>query len=298
MSLSREQRTGVLIAIGIVLLVLVGLAVRLAGEAAALHYTLQFEDAKGLVAGDKVVLNGLVIGEVKRVELSPSATGVLVRVKIEPQYTDNVRSDSTAIITGIAFPNVSGQMVVEILNPENVKLVPAMRDDTIVDGVDGKVDKKIWQMKQKLGDVPEKVGEAKDALLEKGGHLREKASDLSKAALENSKEIAHELGELKDDPRVRQALAALADFLREMKERGWQGVHQLKEKWPTILENIGPVLEELQRVGAESVIEKIRGVVRDVERTLELYERLFVENERQQNAPSNATESTSPTSVR
>jgi len=110
-----------LVLMALVLLAIVGLAVLKSGGT---EFTIRFKDAKALGPGDKVVLDGFVVGEVKRVELAAPGQ-VDVGVRIDKKYASMVLQGATAMIASPSFPNVSGQRVVEIHNPAD-KNAPAL----------------------------------------------------------------------------------------------------------------------------------------------------------------------------
>jgi len=65
---------------------------------AGLSFTIQYDDGAGLSAGSPVVHRGLPIGKVTRISI-PDTGGMLdVRVKIQPEYADLVRTGSTFLL--------------------------------------------------------------------------------------------------------------------------------------------------------------------------------------------------------
>ncbi len=249
--MNRERKIGWGILAAAALAAVIAVGMFLAHESASLYFTLVFDDAKGLQAGDRVQLNGVDIGVVKVVQLhTDPSPRVDVRVKIEPEHAEKVRADATAIISSTSFPNVSGQKVVEIHNSETQPPAPPMQDDAVVYGQNGALGLQAWKLKQSLSS-------GADSLMKQVGALGEQAA-----------ELAAELSEMATSPQVQEAIGELRGFLATMKEEGKQALAELEAKWPELKRQIEPVLNELRDFGREYIAEQIRALIEEIERTL------------------------------
>lgn len=270
---SRELRAGLVIAGGLAVVALVVLAIALAAQTRALTYTLYFDDARGLKTGDRVMLGGVSIGVVKEIRLQTQPTRIDVDVRINPKYADKVLLGSTAKIKDRSWPNVSGQMIVEILNPPGDEPSPPMEKDAEIPGLNSVGDEVKWKIKHKFSDLPGNFLEMREAIAEKTG-------DFKRSLGEKAGDLKTQYEAVKNDPRVIAAIEKLMAFLDEMKEKGVAGARQLKEKWPAIKEQMGPAYEVLKQYGADRLKIRLERMVEDVDRTLDLWETLLEQGEK------------------
>lgn len=94
-------KVGVFVAIG-VLLIMVSIAL-LGGPTSFLTknyvYSIKFNSAEGVIPGAKVVLAGIQVGVVSKVEYSPTDRVVTVEISVPKDYTGWIKSDSYAELT-------------------------------------------------------------------------------------------------------------------------------------------------------------------------------------------------------
>lgn len=257
--MNRERRIGAgLLAAAVFIILAVG-AVFVSRESRALYYTVVFKDAKGLQPGDRVEMSGVNIGVVKWVELKTAPNQINVRLKIDPQYAEQVRLNSTAVIRDVSFPNVSGQRVVEVVNADGTPGPPLPRN-SIVRGVGGPLDLQLWKMRGKMEGS--------------GGAMARRLEALSATA----KEMTEQVKQFAASPQVREAIQTLRAYMLEMVDKGRSGVAYLQEQWPKVKEKVMPVLRDLEMVGKKHVAEELQQMVRQIETTLDEWKRDAREN--------------------
>jgi ABC-type transporter Mla subunit MlaD len=252
--MTRERRIGLTIVVSGVFLLLVAVAVYMAHETRSLYYTIIFKDAQGIRAGDRVQMGGVDIGVVKWVQLHSRPVTVDVRVKVSPEHAPKVRADSTAIIRGVSFPNVSGQRVIEVINSGSEPPSPALSKDSVVYGMNGLLELEVWKLKQKL----------------QGG---KGVSETLGAWADNMKNLSRAIQELAASPRVKQAVQDLQAFLGKMRDKGRDAIDQLKAEWPKIKEELRPAMKELQDFGRDYLAEQIRQIMDQIDQTLKSWTR-------------------------
>lgn len=301
--MNKERRIGLgLLATGVIGILIVIAIVAIAGGG-ALQYTIVFDDAKGLQAGDKVQINGVDVGTVKSVKLVNNER-VDVVVKIAPDQAARVRSDSSAFIANVSLPNVSGQKVVEILNPTG-EPAPQMKRDSEIKGVDSLLDLQMWKIKHKLGDaadkLSEKIGDAAQSLKENTvparQKLRESGEQLAAAVREKSgewsaklKDVGGQIEKGVSDPQVREMFQQiknkLDEFIGSIREKGAVAVDELLQQWKTLKPQIESMLEQLKELGQKYVVETFRQVMNEIEQVLDR----FREEPKQPEAQSSPTQ--------
>lgn len=271
--MQRERQIGLAVAVAGVLIVLFVLGIVLAHRARSLQYTVIFEDAQNLQAGDKVMLSGVQIGVVKYLQLHTHPSRVDVRLQIDPKHAEKVRADSTAIIRDIAFPNVSGQKIVEVINTEGDPSAPPMQDDMIIYGTDGLLELQAWKLKQKFT----MDSEGWQRTTERIGEQVEKLGD--------------EIQQFQTSPQVKQTITKLNEFLKTLREQGRQSIDELNQQWPALKKEIEPMMRELQDFGREYLVKQIQRIVEEIERTLEELRRMVPERPQEpQPSPAPAPE--------
>jgi ABC-type transporter Mla subunit MlaD len=254
--MKRERKWGWGVIAALVLAGALAAGLYLAQEAAALKYTILFKEAKNLKVGDRVQMSGVDIGAVQYLELHTAPPRVDVRVRIDPKHARQVRSDSTAIIkSSTGMVNVSGQMVVEIVNPSTDAPAEPMRPDATIEGMNGVIDLKTWELKNKFSG---------------SGETWSRRLEVARDSLSNRME---EVKELTASPQVREVFAKLRDFLDEMRKKGADAADQLAERWPQLKEEIAPALKELAEQGREYIAQQIRQIMDQIEETLNEWRR-------------------------
>lgn len=233
----RKSFSGLLITLLILLLILGGLLLFARWQSRGLDYTLHFEDAKGLRAGDPVMLSGVQIGEVKGVELA-GERDVRVKVRVDDEHAEKVLAGSTAVISNPAFPNVSGQKVVEIHNPA-VAEEGALPEGAEITGREGLVDLKAWQIEQRLQNL--------------GGEL----SEQSRSMAEKISVMAEEMKDIPESPEVREAIDKLDQMSRDLSERGRDTWDRLSDQWEDLSRDLSPILENWSRTGRDRARETL-----------------------------------------
>lgn len=249
--MSRERRIGVTLLGAGLLIALTALAIYLAHETSTLRYTVIFNDAKGIRPGDRVQMNGVDIGVVQWRKLQNSQPPqVDVRLKIDPEYAGQIRANSTAIVRDVAFPNVSGQRVIEVVNADVAPPAPPLPNDAIVYGVNGSLELQMWKLKHQFRN-------AGDAAAQTIGVLAE-----------NIHKLGDTIGQIAASPKTQQVIRDLQGFLKEMNEQGRQAAAELKRRWPDLERKLQPVLRELHDFGHNYLAEQIRQIMAQIEQTL------------------------------
>jgi paraquat-inducible protein B len=255
--MNRERRIGLWIVAAGVMIALFVIGIILAGDVGSLKYTIVFDDAKDLKKGDRVQIGGVDIGVVQDVHLHTMPTRVDVRVKIDPEHADKVRADATAIIESGSLINVSGQKIVRIVNSEVTPPYEPMKNDAVVEGMDGVIELKAWQLKKTFEG-------SKEAWVRRVDMVRE--------GLKNSME---EIKEFQADPRVKEVLEQLGDFLARMRKGGADAVKELLAEWEPLKEKLQPVLENLREFGRQYIVDQIKRIVEQVDQTLQEWRKLL-----------------------
>ncbi|MCE5230500.1 MlaD family protein [bacterium] len=285
--MNQDRRIGLgLLATGVVG-VLIVLMIVIAGRASALGYTIVFEDAKGLQRGDKVQLNGVDVGTVKSVTLvSSQPPRVEVVVRIDADQAEKIRSDSTAFISNVSLPNVSGQKVVEILNPTGGVAV-TMKDGAEIRGMNSLIDLQLWKVKHKLGDAAAKISqelsEVKETVKKEAGpagqRLREKGAQIADTLREKSaqwsskiKDAGKQLKEGANDPKVRdlytQVMDKLNQFIQLMREKGVSAFNEVQQRWQELKPEIIKLLDQLKELNQKYVVDTFKQVMAEIEQQL------------------------------
>jgi ABC-type transporter Mla subunit MlaD len=249
--MTRERRVGLTLLVAGIFIALIAVAVVVSRETKTLYYTISFKDAKGVQDGDRVQMTGVDIGVVKWHRLNSPPTTVDVRVKIFPEHAEKVRVGSTAIIRDVSFPNVSGQRVIEIVNPDVEPLPPPLPKDSTVYGMNSSIELELWKFKH---------------LLRGAG---DGASQIISALAENMKNLSETVRDIATSPEVQKAMADLQDFLKKMNQRGREAADELRLEWPRIQQELQPALKELQEFGRVYVVDQIRQMMAQIQKTLD-----------------------------
>lgn len=254
--MTRERRIGLMLLGAVGVIVLLVAAIVIARETRTLYYTMVFDDARGIREGDRVVLNGVDVGEVKWVRLYTQPNSVDVRLKVYPKFREEVKVGSTGIIRSVSFPNVSGQQVVEVINPESDTPQPPLPKDATVYGQDGKMELELWKLKHKLRGASDDI------------------SSLIGALADNVRELSKTVQQVATSPQVQAAVADLKAFMIKMQEQGRAAVGELQREWPAIRKELEPAMKELHDFGRDYLANQLRQMMGEIERTLREWQRL------------------------
>jgi phospholipid/cholesterol/gamma-HCH transport system substrate-binding protein len=119
----KELKVGIFVSLGIGLLMA---AILVLGSAenflsSTAHYTVHLGNTDGLIIGAKVVLNGVNIGTVDRIEFDNQAHDILIRLNVSSDSSDWIRQDS---IAEIATQGLLGDKYISISagSPDRPKL--------------------------------------------------------------------------------------------------------------------------------------------------------------------------------
>ncbi len=253
--MSRERRVGLTILTIILLLLVAVAAVFLSRELQSLRYTIVFKDAKGIQTGDRVMLNGVDIGEVKTVTLFMEPARVDVTLKVKAEHANKVRSDSTAVINSLSTINVSGQKVVEIINPPTNKPAPPMAKKGVIEGKNGMMELQLWKLRFTLVDGAQILSGKLDGLAE------------------NLQQLQEELTTLATSPEAKEAMAKLREFAGVMAQQGKAALVQLQEEWPKLQAELQPLLKELEKFDHDSLTRQLRQMMEQIDETLKQWEK-------------------------
>ncbi len=225
-------------------------------------YSVVFGKGKNLKAGDRVQLNGIDIGEVRGVELDRSGEKVTVEIKVHAAHKNKVLADSTAYIANMTFPNVSGQMVVEIYNSPAGG--PPMEAGSVIQGKDSPLELKAWQLRGKLSQWGEEL-EAARRELSRGP---EAEAEAPRVVEPSPKDLAERSapGAGRDTAEV---VAKLTRFLRELGRVTADQLDRVLEEWKRLRAEVGPLIERMREAGREVVVERLKKLIEEIERTLQ-----------------------------
>jgi len=268
--MTRERKTGIYILVSGLLLLLIAMFAFIAHRANTLYFTIVFEDASGLKAGDSVQISGVDIGVVKWVELVESGR-VEVRVEINPEHTELVRQGDTAIISNVSFPNVSAQKTLELINSNSRPRMPVMNSNETIKGMNSRLELITWKTKRKIGGDRIRTGNATGLLIDKIKIYMNSIKDLSGL------------------PEYRESLKNLTGFIEMMKEEGIAAFDDLKDEWPALKESFQPVLRDLKEYGQGHLVGEIKKVMGNIERTLDSWEENLDGIEKHQDSSTSKT---------
>jgi ABC-type transporter Mla subunit MlaD len=249
--MNRERRIGLGVLAAVALVALLVSGVLIAREARNLRFTVVFKDARDLKAGDRVQISGVDVGVVREVILHTQPTRIDVKVRVDAEHAEKVRADATARIGSTAFPNVSGQKVLEIVNSETDPPYPPMEQDAVIEGMDNAIQLGAWQVKKKFEGSKETWVRRLDL-----------ARDGVKRAMEDVKE-------LRENPELKGALEQLQGFLKKMRDGGKDKIDQLMEEWGPLKERVMPMLKQLNEMGRKYLSDQLQQIMKQIEETLE-----------------------------
>jgi ABC-type transporter Mla subunit MlaD len=254
----RKAFTGLMLALAILALILIGVVLLARWQSRGLDFAIRFEDAKSLAAGGKVTLSGVPIGEVRSVTLV-GEDEVLVGVRVEDQHAELVKEGATAVIASPTFPNVSGQKVVEIHNPLDPQSGP-LAEGARIEGQDGLVAIKAWEIKQKLRG------------------LGEGASGTVRSMAEKMSLLLEELKDIPESPEIEAALEKMSRLADDLAVKGKEGLAALGAEWEELRTLIGPLLVVLKEKSKDRAIQALAAALKLIEsKTGPLRERLAAE---------------------
>ncbi len=283
MKLNPEQKAGAIFAAaaaGIVILIIIVLS---AQASRGLRYNVVFGEGKGVQVGDRVRLNGIDIGEVDAVKLGGGGENVTVRLKIAPEHREKILAGSTAYIASNTFPNVSGQMVVEIHNGSEPSGV--MKPGTMIQGKDSLLELKAWQLKgqvskwsEAMSQASKDFGEGAEKLTEGARKaLEEMAEGVKKSLQEGASEEATPPA-VTDSPTTptaaptpdfRKMADQMADFMKDMGKSGGKKMDELAKQWDSLKKDLAPKLEEMKKNGGEFLDRQLRTLQEEIEKQME-----------------------------
>ncbi len=265
--MTKERKAGAYILVSGLLLFLIGMIAFIAHNANTLHITIVFKDAKGLKAGDSVQISGVDIGVVKWVELVQSGK-VEVKVEIHPEHTELVRQGDTAIISNVVFPNVSGQKILELINSYSSPRMPGMKSNETIKGMNSRLELVAWKTRGKIG-----------------GGMIEKDKETG-PLVRKIKNFMNSVKDLSILPEHREFLKKLAAFIDTMKEEGAGALGDLRKEWPALKESFQPVFRELKEYGQGQLVEEIKNLMHNIDRTLDMWEKYLDEVGNHQDSPT------------
>lgn len=270
MASARISR-GNLIFVSLVLLGVAALvAIVLIDRPTGLQYTVMFEDADNLPVGAPVRMQGIQIGEVTGVRLSDRQPGMVeVDLKIHAPHRRRIHEAPNTSARIKKDSMVLGQPYVEVLNRGD--LGAGLQAGSVVQGVDGWTQEKLWLAGGAMGEAYEKaltVGrEHLDRLEEwatEGEGARKKEEVL--AYLQSLEEAAGTRA-----GAARERLSAAMERGRELwrglrEEKAPEAAEQVRQSLEALLEQ-GESLEEGAREQLERLLEEIDAEAADEETT-------------------------------
>jgi len=180
--------------------------------------TLKAPDGIGLASGDKVILQGVQVGEVRRLEFD-DAGGVIVRLKVYPVHRNQIRVGTRALLVP---PVVMGSPSVKLLPGEGEALpddsvLVAERESSPLEGV-GRIGASLEQTFERVNarlDQMEGILAGAQEMIDTARSLRPDIEQ-SSAALRRS--IAHVEKTMENLPGIAARSEALLDDARRVLE--------------------------------------------------------------------------------
>lgn len=243
-----------------------------------LKYVVTFKDARGLRPGDLVAMNGVNIGKVDSIELGAQGEQIRIIVRIDNESREQVRANSTAVISSADYPDITGVKFLDLHN--SIKPSPAMPPNAVVRGKEGGVQLKAWQLREKgsvvlqrlkasTAELREKAAAVAEIAKEKGLELNEKFSEeMGKSIRKFAEDIAPRIAEELDREQIAALAGRVAELLRSAGEAGAENIDGLVHEWAEIRREAGPIINKLLEIGEGTLAESLLVVLRSVERRI------------------------------
>ncbi len=198
----RESRVGALILVAFVILIVgifsVGQHQKVFGE--KVQYKILFHSVKGLNQGDAVMLNGVDVGYVERIQFPEdlSKQSIEVTIRVQKKVQDRIREDSEAQIGSLSlvttrFVSLSmGSAASPVLPPGSyIRPARAVGYEDVLNSSDVVIEK-VGNITGDLQKIVANISEGKGLL----GNLITQPNPEFKETLSNLKRTSHDLQEL------------------------------------------------------------------------------------------------------
>jgi len=212
---TQEIKVGIFVFSGLAFLIM---AIFLLGDIENIFrrstpYTAYFQNADGLLSGAKVELNGLKVGIVDKVALTPNENKIKVDISIENQYTQWVRADSK---TSLLTQGVLGDKYVSITagTYENAELKSGSTIETLET-------KQLSEFFSDSGDVIESMKKIASSLerllltLEKDKRMERIFEGLAKTS-QNLSEATASLNKEMSEIKIKESVSHLNSILKKI----------------------------------------------------------------------------------
>jgi hypothetical protein len=211
------------------------------------------------------------IGVVDDVRLEDSGDRVSVVLKIDPKHAPKIRERSTALIAGNNFPNVSGQMVVEVVNsPIDSPPLPA---GSVLKGQEGRLDLIAFlgaeEARKAGGAAREKAREALEGARDVAGRVAERTREVAGGVAERTREMAGGVRDLGPDEESISMLGKVRDFMGETASRGGAALDTVIEKWAILRGEMKVLIDKLVAAGKTVMADQFGRLMGEVDQMLE-----------------------------
>jgi len=221
----------------------------LLAQATGVDFSVRFQNAKGLNPGDKVLLNGVEVGQVKAVRLTD--TGVEVAAHLESDFAAQVRADSRAVVKGSGM-NPFGDKSLELLPPSNNDPAQPIRSGMMLDGIENEVERGAWQ----LGQVLSEGSKIFSQQLEELGRAFE--------------DVSRQFEDLGNSPEVQKLKQDMDHFVNRVEHSTDKAQRQATERdWPELRARMEAQARDLEAKGRAAAAEKLRQAREQLDKTMQ-----------------------------
>lgn len=231
-------------------LMLVGAGIYiLLNRATGVDFNVQFRSAKGLNPGNKVLLNGIEVGQVHAVKLT--GEGVEVAAHLEPEFVSQVRGDARVAVKGKGL-NPFGEPTLEIIPPTSDTPAPPIRSGAMLEGLDSDIERGAWQIGQMLSEGSKMLSRELEAL----GHSVE--------------EISQQFQDLGNSPELKKLQGDVQQFVNKLEQSGDKVQREsTKKDWPQLRSRLEAEARELEARGKQAGAEKLRQLREKMDQTMQ-----------------------------
>jgi ABC-type transporter Mla subunit MlaD len=232
-------------------LLLFGIGWLLLGGAPGVSFAVDFNDARGLRAGDKVLLSGLDVGRVQEVKLRDGGNGVEIWARLDSDFANRVPADSRAIIRGGGLTNPFSGKFLELLPPTEVSQAPPLKSGQRLEGLNGDLEASGWKLGQAFAATSEAISRQLEELSASIGDWSDQLDKASKS------------------PEVQKLQNDLQQFATKLEAKGRNAANQAQTQWPGLRDRIRAQKEKLQRDGKTEAAQKLAEVEQQLDQTID-----------------------------
>jgi ABC-type transporter Mla subunit MlaD len=197
-----------------------------------LAFTITFQDAKGLVAGDPIVSAGTVIGRVTAIDRAPEG-GVRVQVRVDRAHRGSVEREARFVVENVTSTSGrAGGRQITVHAPDAGAHTP-IADGDVVEGSEGTF-RDLWRALNRAG------------------------SSAARAARRLADEVSQAVKDASESPEAHDLEQSLEELTREAERLGRQGWDDLRRHLPELDEQVHRLGEELDKAGKSEEAQKLR----------------------------------------